>query len=294
MGVRSQAWPLRRAGRVAAVVACIGLGLVVSAPRARADSLPAYLSDRGAGVATSLFGTYTEHRELLVYAFYEYTRNADEEYKPSELGYGLERDFRGERTENEYLLFLSYGFTPDLAVELESALYTTATLRKAGDDPSSLPAELTESGFGDTQAELRWRWVRETDRRPEVFTYFEAVFPLQRDRVLIGTQEWELVPGIGLVKGSALGTLSARVSASYLPESGTFEFGESALEYLKRFSPAWRGVVAVEGEQDEWALILEAQLRFGSNMMLKLNNGFGLTDKAPDVAPEVGVVFSFR
>jgi len=272
------------------VIALLGLG----AQRLRAEEPPVYLRDRGPGVPTSLFGTYTGHRELLVYAFYEYTRNLDEEYKPSELGYGVEADYRGKRTENEVLLFLSYGITPDLAVELESALYTTATLHKAASDPSSMPSELTESGFGDTQAELRWRWVRETERRPEVSTYVEATFPFQRDRALIGTQEWELIPGIGLTKGSALGTLTARVSASYFPESGTFELGESALEYLKRFSPAVCGYVGVEGGQDEWALILEAQLRLGPNMTLKLNNGFGLTDKAPDVAPEAGLLLSFR
>src|SRR2546423_7130156 len=35
---------------------------------------------------------------------------------------------------------------------------------------------LSESGLGDTQAELRWRWAHESLSRPEIFSYFESDF----------------------------------------------------------------------------------------------------------------------
>jgi len=258
------------------------------------DTVPFYQRDRGPGVPTSLFGTYVQAGELLVYPFYEFTLNRDQEYKPAELGYGLDQDFRAKRTDHEALLFAAYGIQENLAIEIESALWTTANQAKATDDPSGVPSEVTESGFGDTQAELRWRLVREREDRPELFSYFELTFPFQKDRLLIGTQEWEIVPGIGLVKGTRWGTWTTRASLTYLPLDGTVEFGEYALEYMKKLSERWRTVLSVEGEQDEVALIAEAQVFLNPRTCLKLNNGFGLTSKAPDLAPEVGVVFSFR
>ena len=45
-----------------------------------------WLADRGTGVATSLFGTYVNKGQLLVYPFLEYYVNNDYEYKPEELG----------------------------------------------------------------------------------------------------------------------------------------------------------------------------------------------------------------
>ena len=248
--------------------------------------------ERDEGIPTSLFGSFVRSHELLVYPFYEFTSNPDQEYKPSELGETLQQDFRAKRTEHEALLFVAYGFSDRLALEFESALWTKATQHTASADPSGLPATLEESGLGDTQAELRWRWAKETLRRPELYSYFEVAFPLQRTRRLIGTPSWELTPGVGAIKTSRWGTFSARTSADY--SDGKSEFGESAFEYLTRPLGAWRWVAAVEGSQDEWALIGEAQVSFRPHMTLKLNNGFGLTSKAPDLAPEVGVMFSFR
>lgn len=270
-----------------------GLPLASAIPAAAADDLPVYLRDRGRGVQTSLFGTYVEKGEFLFYPFYEPTFNSDQEYKPAELGYSLEQDFRAKRTDHEALVFLAYGFSDRLALEVESALYTTATQHKAADDPSSMPNELTESGLGDTQAELRWRMTDETERKPEFFSYFEAVFPLQKDKVLIGTSELELIVGVGLIKGGAWGTLSARASGVYETEAGSVDTDEFAVEYLKRTSAAWRWVASIEGNQDEWSAIGEAQWFLRPRTYLKLNSGFGLTDKAPDLAPEMGIMFSF-
>jgi len=273
-----------------ALAALAALGIAIPAA-VRADT-PAYLRDRGEGIPTSLFGTYVRSHEWLVYPFYEYTLNSDQEYKPSELGFDGEHDYRGKLTEQEALIFASYGFSDWIDAELESAIYTTATQHKAANDPSALPDELTQSGFGDTQAELRFRLHRETERRPELFGYFETVFPFQHDQVLIGTQEWEFILGLGLIKGFGWGTVLGRASAVYVPGSDV-EVDELSVEYLKRLAPSWRAVLAVEGEQDEWALIAEAQWFVRPDVFVKLNNGFGLTSKAPDLAPELGVVFSF-
>jgi hypothetical protein len=269
-----------------------GAGSNLSPPLAT-DDQPRYLRDRGAGVATSLFGTYVRKGELLVYPFYEYTYDKNAEYKPSELGFAGDQDYRGKLTEHEALIFLSYGVSENVIVELESALYTTATQRKAPDDTSAVPARLEESGFGDTQAEIRWRWWKENENRPELWSYFEAVFPFQKNRVLIGTQDWELTHGIGITKGYRWGTLTGRISASYTAEENALAFGEYALEYLKRLSLKTRLVLSLEGEEDEVAAIGELQWQIAPRALLKLNNGFGITSKAPDLAPEVGVAFSF-
>ena len=87
-------------------------------------SVPSYLRDRGVGTPTSMFGTYVREGELLVYPFYEYYRNADEEYSPDEFGYGLDEDFTGKFTQSEWLIFLGYGLTANLALEFEAVLYT--------------------------------------------------------------------------------------------------------------------------------------------------------------------------
>jgi hypothetical protein len=273
------------------IALCLLAASALTATGADAEDLPYYLRDRGTGVATSLFGTYVRGGEVLIYPFYEYTTNKDQEYSPEELGFVGTQDYRGKNTEHEALIFLSYGVSENVAVELESALWTTAAQHKSPDDPSAMPDEVTESGFGDTQAELRWRWWKENDKKPEFWSYFETVFPFQRDRKIIGTQEWELIQGFGLTRGFRFGTLTARASMEYQADEGKVAFGEYALEYLKRISPRWRAVLAIEGEEDEVAAIAEAQWQIAPHALLKLNNGFGLTSKAPELAPEVGIAF---
>lgn len=201
------------------------------------DAAPAWLYDRGTGVSTSQFGTYVRHRETLVYTFYEYTLNTDQEYKPSELGFMGDEDFQAKRTDHEALIFLAHAFTEDLEVELESALYATAMQHKAAGDRSAMPSELKESGLGDTEGQIRWRMVHETGKFPEVYSTFEVVLPLQKDRVLIGTQDWELAPGLGIIKGYRWGTVTARAELSYTSADQQLIFGQYGFEYLKRTSP---------------------------------------------------------
>lgn len=48
-----------------------------------------------------------------------------------------------------------------------------------------------------------------------------------------------------------------------------------------------------EGTQDEVELLTELQWHVNDRTYLRFNNGFGLTKKGTDWAPDVGVVFSF-
>jgi hypothetical protein len=275
------------------LAACIGAAVFPMVANATEEKdLPVYLKDRGTGLPTSMFGTYIRKGELLVYPFFEYYLDNDLEYKPEELGYGLDEDFRGKYRATEGLIFLGYGITDWLAIEIEAAVIK-ASLEKSSDDPSDTPAKIEESGTGDVEGQLRARFLRETEGRPEIFGYFEAVSPQQEDKVLIGTPDWELKYGMGAIKGFSWGTLTARVAVEYSMEDSKGELGEYAVEYLKRLSRTWRVYLGVEGSQDEVELIPEVQLHFSDWIYLKLNSAFGVTSKATDWAPEIGVVFSF-
>jgi hypothetical protein len=94
------------------------------------------------------------------------------------------------------------------------------------------------------------------------------------------------------VRGFAWGTTTLRAAVAY--EEGSAALGEYAVEYLKRISPGLRLFAGVEGTQDEVEMITEAHWFLRPNLFLKLNNAFGLTSKATDWAPEVGLMFSLR
>jgi hypothetical protein len=250
------------------------------------------LADRGSGVPLSMFGIYIEPGQFMVYPFFEYYHDNDAEYSPEELGFGLDVDFRGRYRATEGLIFLAYGISSRLAVEFEAAVIS-ASQDKSPDDPTGMPARLKESGLGDVEGQLRWRWNRESDGGPEFFSYFETVFPLQKDKLLIGTPDWEFKLGTGIVRGFSWGTTTLRLAAEYDNAEGKTEFGEYAVEYLKRLSPQWRVFGAIEGSEDEVELITEAQWFIRPSILLKLNNAFGVTSKATGWAPEVGVLFVF-
>jgi hypothetical protein len=116
---------------------------------------------------------------------------------------------------------------------------------------------------------------------------------LQDTKVLIGTQDLEFAVGTGFIRSYPWGTLNGRISIAYDGEEDKVELGEYALEYLKRLNDRWRLVATLEGEDDEVALIGEAQLTLRPGAILKVNSGFGLTEKAVDFAPEIGVLFAF-
>jgi hypothetical protein len=256
------------------------------------EGLPAYLRDRGTGVSASQFGTYVQKHQLIVYPFFEYYENKDEEYDPSELGRTQEADYRGEYEAEEWLLFLAYGFSDRFIAEFEIAVID-AELETALDDDSGLPDEISESGLGDVEGQLRWRWSPETQSRPEFFSFFETVFPSTDEGSLIGTTDWEFKLGVGAIRGYSWGTVTARLAVEYDTAEGSGGMGEAAIEYLKRLSSHWRVFTAFEGTQDEVEYIAEVQWFFVPTVCLKLNTAFGVTSKAADWAPEVGVMFNF-
>lgn len=257
---------------------------------------PPHLRDRGAGVPTSMFGTYVREGEWLFYPFFEWYSDSNLEYKPSELGFVGNEDYRGKYRASEGLIFLGYGITRNLAVEFEAAVIS-AELEKSLSDPSAMPAKVKESGLGDVEGQIRWRFQDEVPGgRPELFTYFETVFPFQKNKKLIGTSAFEFKLGIGAIRAFDWGTMTFRAEVENSEDEGRrkFEAGEYAIEYLRRLSQIWRVFAAIEGNQlDEVELITEAQLHLNRRVFLKLNMGLGLTTNATDFAPEVGIMFSF-
>lgn len=254
---------------------------------------PFYLKDRGTGIPTSMFGTYVKQKEIIVYPFYEFTYDNNTEYKPAELGYFAEQDYRGRFRGHEALLFLGYGINDRISIEMEGALYSTATLYKADNDNSGMPQKLKESGLGDVEEQLRWRWIKETNHRPEIFSYFETVFPFQKNRKIIGTKSWEFELGTGLIKGFNWGTITLRGAIGYTTDGKKIEPAEYAAEYLKFISKCFRLGIIIEGEQDEVSFITDLQFHISKNVFVRINNGFGITSKSPDYAPEFGIVFHF-
>jgi hypothetical protein len=279
----------RRDGVMALLVA-------VAFPLAASAQDPPHLRDRGPGVRTSMFGSYIREGELLVYPFAEWYYDSNIEYKPSEFGFAGNVDYRGKYRASEALVFLSYGLTRNFAIEMEAAVIT-AELEKSPSDPSALPRTFKESGLGDVEGQLRWRFQEEEPGgRPELFTYFETVFPLQKTKKLIGTSSYEFKLGFGATRGFNWGTMTFRVAVENAEDEGRrkFEAGEYAIEYLRRLSRTWRVVAGIEGNQiDEVDLITEAQLHLSPRLYVKLNGGWGLTTNSTDLAPEVGIMFSF-
>ena len=282
----------------ATILGILGAALLVGTSAAQekrapldTEGLPAYLRDRGQGTSLSQFASYVQKRELIIYPFYEYYHDSDYEYSPNELGQALDQDFRGSYKANEVLLFLAYGVTERLAIELEAA-YIDAELEKSNEDPTSLPAKISESGVGDVEGQIRYRWALETPSRPEIFSYFETVGPTQDEGSLIGTTDWEFKLGFGVMRGYSWGTVTGRGAVEYDLAEDAAALGELAVEYVRRLSAKWRVYGGFEGTQDEVSVITEAQWHFVPRGCLKMNSGFGLTSKATDWAPEVGVMLS--
>jgi len=250
----------------------------------------AFLRDRGGGIPTSMFGTYIEKGDIVLYPFYEYYYDKDFEYEPFEFGYGSTTEYRGKFTANEGLLYLGLGLSDWVMLELEAATIS-GKLEKDKNDISSMPSAIKESGLGDVEGQLRWRYNMETEKKPEYFSYFEFVFPFTKDKPLTGTSDWEFKLGSGLMKGFKFGTMTFRIAAEYDLGEKKFDLGEMALEYLRRLNNWFRFYVGVEGIQDEWEFINDLQFHVKPWMFIRVNNSFGLTSKATDYAPELGVVF---
>jgi hypothetical protein len=236
-----------------------------------------------------MFGTYIEEGELLIYPFFEYYVDSDAEYQPSELGYTDDKDYFGRYRASEGLIFVGYGVSDRLALEFEAAVIT-ARQDKDPLDPSDFPQQLEQSGLGDVEMQFRYLWRQETAERGGLFSYFETVFPLQKQKKLIGTPDWEFKLGYGYIRSHTWGTMTVRASVAH---AEGFEIGEYAVEFVRRFSDRVSLYAGMEGSEDEIELIGDIQLSLMPGLVFKFNSGFGATKKATDWAPEVGVLFRF-
>ncbi len=96
-----------------------------------------------------------------------------------------------------------------------------------------------------------------------------------------------------MIKGFNWGTVTLRLALEYVDAENALEFGEYAIEYLKRVSTNFRFFLSVEGTGDEMEFITDLQFHMIPNAFIRINNAFGLTSKATDYAPEVGILFHF-
>lgn len=193
---------------------------VVARPtRGYSQDLPVYLRDRGRGIPTSQFGTYITKGQFLIYPLYEYYYDSNFEYEAGDFNLGTPgsqarlQELRGRYEAHEGILFLSYGISNRLAIELEGGVIS-AKLDKAAND-TILPDRIEESGLSDIEGQIRWRWNFESEKTPEFFNYFEAVFPTGEKHSLIGTSDWEFKLGVGVVKGYRWGTMTVRAAVEY-------------------------------------------------------------------------------
>jgi hypothetical protein len=279
-----------RGERLAGVAVLAAFVCISAALPAHAES-PAWLSDRGSGMATSMTGTYVQRGQLLIYPFFEYYLDNNVEYTPADYGFsGPDQTYHAKYWASEGILFGSYGLTDRIEIEMEAAVIT-ARQEKDPHDPSAVPQEIKESGTGDVEGQIHYRLLDETDKRPELYSYFEAVSPQERDKLLIATPDWEFALGAGMIRGLAWGTVSARIAASYKLEDQKLDLGEYAVDYLRSLSSRWKVYAGMEGEKSDVSLITEAQWHFSRTAYLKLNSAFGLTPDATDWAPEVGIMF---
>jgi hypothetical protein len=254
------------------------------------ETRPFFLKDRGPGIPTSMFGTYIQKGEWIVYPFFEYYLDNNMEYSPDEFGFPLDQDFRGRFRANEELVFGAYGLTDRVALEFEAA-FIHASLVKSPEDPTAMPEKLAESGLGDVQVQVDWMWSKETARRPGFFSYGEIVVPHHASKPLIGTPDLETKVGIGLIRGFRWGTITVRTAVEQA--GGVFDFGEYAVEYYKRLSKTFGIYTGIEGSQDEIEYIAEVQIWLTDQIRFKFNNAFGITSKATGWAPEIGLMMSF-
>lgn len=280
--------PLSRARLLVLTAAILlpGTGRAQQVPEAR------YLRDRGPGVATSLAGVYIQKGELILHPFVEYARDHNREYQPRDFGVGPDVDFRGRSRHYAGQIFIGYGITDWLAVEVEGA-YLRETLDKSSRDTFPTPRRIDESGVSDIEAQIRLLPLRETAHRPELFAFLEFTARTQASKLLIGEPDWDLKPGVGFTRGFAWGTLTVRASGEYNRAGKNLDFGEVGVGYLKQLAPSWRVFLGVEGGEggamDEWEFLPGVQWRPTPALLIRLESSFGLSSKAPDWSPQVGL-----
>lgn len=279
---------------LAATVSAAGTDDRDGAAEDNSTALTVRAQDRGSGVPTSLASTYVRDGQLLTSLEFLYNRDNEFEYDPNEFGFSAPGEFKGNYWDSSADVLVAYGLSTDLVLELEAAA-SRASLEKADDDLSGMPNELRESGLGHVRTRLDWRMLAETERHPEVFSYVGALVPHDASKVLIGTPDWVGIAGAGVVRGYEWGTMTFRMGLEYdFGSASELDWGEVAVEYLKRLSPGLTVYGAVEVlEGDEYSLVGELQWHLTPAIVLKLNSGFGLTSHGMDFSPKIGVLFNF-
>ena len=276
-----------------AVLAACAAGLWQASPAFSQETQPFYLKDRGPGIPTSMFGTYIQKGEWIVYPFFEYYLDNNLEYSPNEFGFsarpGFPRKVPGQRRPRVPRL---RDLTDRLAFEVEAAMIR-ASLEKSPDDPigharqadrirASATCRSSSTGCGP----------RRLERRPGFFSYAEVVFPHHKTKYLIGTPELETKAGIGHHQGLPVG---------HDHREGGRRAGRRRLRPRRDRRRVLQAAVAgfcvyagFEGTQDEIEFIAEIQWWLSDTVRFKINNGFGVTSKATDWAPEIGLMISIR
>ena len=253
-------------------------------------------SDRS-GIRTSMLETYVEPGQFLIFPFYAYSWDHNYEYQPSMFGIGVDQDFEGTYRTNEVQLFLAYGVTDWLAVELEGARII-ADFTRDPSDGSGTPSSLQERGTADVAGQVRLRLAPERGRRPEFFAAVELLPPQHSSSVLIGDGQWDVKGEIGATRGYHWGTMTFRTTIEYNRGDTHWDLGETSLEWLKRLSPSWRVLAAIEGGEggapDDWVLRSAVRWRVARGIDLKFANGLGLFPKSTDWEAQLGVLMTLQ
>ena len=254
------------------------------------------LRDRGAGVRLSEFQTYIERGQFFVLPQVAYVKDHNLEYNPLDWGYGNQVDLRGTFHSSQAGLFLAYGVTDWLAFELEGS-YLSAHFDRSPSDTTATPPTINNSGLADFAGQVRVRFAQERGRRPEIWGALEVIPRAQRRHVLIGDKVTDVKGEIGFTRGFHFGTMTFRTTVEYNHGDHHWDFGETSIEYLRRLSPAWRIMLAIEGGEggapDEFVFVTAAQWRLTRGAFVKLANSVGLMSKSTDWEPQLGVLLVF-
>ena len=76
--------------------------------------------------------------------------------------------------------------------------------------------------------------LQERGHRPELVAFLEMTPATQRNKVLIKEPNWDLKPGVSLLRGFSWGTVLLKFTGEYNREGANVDLGEVAVEYLKR------------------------------------------------------------
>ena len=279
------------------MIATCALVLGISSTLFAQQQEPPHLRDRGPGVRTSEFQTYVGRHQLLLLTSAAYTKDHNLEYNPLDWGYGTQTDLRGTFRSSTAQLFVAYGITDWLAVELAGSSLS-ARFERSASDTTATPSRIRESGIGDFAGQVRVRFTQERGRRPEIWGSVEVIPANLKRKVLIGDKLADAKSEIGLTRGFHFGTMTLRTTVEYNHGNHHWDLGETSLEYLRRLSPDWRILLAIEGGEtgamDEWVFVTAGQWRIANGCYLKLANGFGLMSKSTDWEPQVGMLWELR